>query len=83
MWKFDEFGIVVQGKVLFASALLDCSLYMILDDVVDFIETDRQNRQDKPIDMLHRVDNVILDRSQEYLGQWGLRNCKAKESKVH
>jgi hypothetical protein len=25
----------------------------------------RQNRQDKPIDMLHRVDNVTLDRSQE------------------
>ncbi len=41
MWKFDEFGIVVQGKVLFVSALLYCSLYMILDDVVDFIETDK------------------------------------------
>jgi hypothetical protein len=41
MWKFDEFGMVVLGKVLFASALLDCSLYMILDDVVDFIEIDK------------------------------------------
>lgn len=41
MWKFNEFGIVVQGKVQFASALLDCSLYMILDDVVDFIKTEK------------------------------------------
>jgi hypothetical protein len=41
MWKFDEFGIVVQAKVLFASALLDCTLYMILDDVVDLIEIDK------------------------------------------
>jgi hypothetical protein len=41
MWKFDEFGKVVQGKVLFASALLDCSLHMILEDVVDFIEIDK------------------------------------------
>jgi hypothetical protein len=41
MWKVDEFGMVVLGKVLFASALLDCSLYMILDDVVDFIEIDK------------------------------------------